>query len=67
VPVVEEADVSSTYVLHHGCDTAAYFGRNEKVHVIWHKDIGMDRALVPSGCIAHASEVQPSIRVVEKT
>jgi hypothetical protein len=37
------------------------------VHVIWHEHIGVDCTLVPIGRLAHASQVQTTIRVVEET
>jgi hypothetical protein len=65
--VVEDANVSSPHVLHHCRDSAYRAGSHEKVHMIWHEHIGMDRAFVPNGRVAHASQIQTSIRVIEKT
>jgi len=64
---IDDADITTTNILHHHPDGSRSIRRRENVDVIAHKRVGMNRTTSTRCRFRQAFEIKPPVRIPEKT
>jgi len=63
---IEGGYIRSPQVLHHACDSACGFRRNQQMHMVAHQHIGVDPAVVARSGLTQHHSISATVVIIEE-